>query len=106
MGTLIDSGLVWWVSAVDIPVLSGLFWLIWRVRRENEQALGRIQDRLDVRCSQLREALGAFKLEVAKSYTSVSDSKDLENRIVSHLLRIEAKLDRTALKAAAMRGDG
>jgi hypothetical protein len=29
--------------------------------------------------------------------------KDLETRIVSHLLRIESKLDRTALKTEALK---
>lgn len=99
-----ESGLAWWVTVVDIPVMTGLFWMIWRTRREGEEALDRLHDILDVRTSQLREALSAFKLEVAKSYASVGDLKDLEVRIVAHLLRIEAKLDRTALKTEALRG--
>lgn len=98
-----ESGLAWWVTVVDIPVMSGLFWLIWRTRREGEEAVDRLHDTLDVRTSQLREGLSAFKLEVAKSYASVGDLKDLETRIVAHLLRIEAKLDHTALKTEALR---
>ena len=100
----IESGLAWWVTVVDIPVMTGLFWLIWRTRREAEEAVDRVHDTLDVRTSQLREALSAFKLEVAKSYASVGDMKDLEARIVAHLLRIEAKLDHTALKTEVLRG--
>ncbi len=103
MNVMIESGLAWWVTVVDIPVMSTLFWLIWRTRREAEDAIDTLHDTLDVRSSQLREALSAFKLEVAKSYASVGDMKDLETRIVAHLLRIESKLDHTALKTEALR---
>ena len=102
METLLDSGLLWWVTAVDIPALSGLFWLITRNRRDHEKSLRQMQGVLDVRCNQLRECLAGFKLEVARNYSSVTEMKDLEVRIVSHLLRIEAKLDKTALKAEAL----
>jgi hypothetical protein len=50
----------------------------------------------------MREGLSAFKLEVAKSYASIADMKELEARLVGHLLRIEEKLDKTALKAEAL----
>lgn len=103
MNTLFESGLVWWITAVDLPVLSGLFWLVLKTRHDSEAALNMLQDMLDVRCTQLREGLSAFKLEVAKSYASVTDMKDLESRIVSHLLRIESKLDQTALKTEALK---
>ena len=104
MNTIFDTGLIWWITAVDLPVLSTLFWLILRTKRDAEDAVQKLQEILDVRSTQLRGALAAFKLEVAKSYASVTDMKDLENRIVSHLLRIEAKLDQTALKTEALRG--
>jgi L-lysine 2,3-aminomutase len=104
MNTILDSGLIWWITAVDIPVLSTLFWMIHRTRRESVEAVKKLQEIVDVRSTQLRGALSAFKLEVAKSYASVTDMKDLESRIVSHLLRIESKLDQTALKTEALRG--
>lgn len=104
MHTLLDTGLIWWITAVDIPALSTLFWLILRSRKEAAEALEQLQGSLDVRSNQLREALSSFKLEVAKSYSSVTDMKDLEGRIVSHLIRIESKLDQTALKTEALMG--
>ncbi len=103
MNTLLDSGLIWWITAVDLPAMSALFWLIWKGRQESGKSIGILHDNLELRCSQLREALYAFKLEVAKSYASVTDVRDLEERIVTHLLRIETKLDQTALKAEALR---
>ena len=103
MQTLFDSGLIWWITAIDIPVLSVLFWLMLKIRHDADAAIDALYETLDVRCTQLREGLSAFKLEVAKSYASVTDMKDLETRIVSHLLRIESKLDRTALKTEALK---
>lgn len=98
----IPEELIWWISAVELPVLAGLFWLIWRTRQEGDQAARHLQNMLDRRSDQLREALHAFKLEVAKTYASQTDLRDLESRLVGHLLRIEAKLDSTALKAEAL----
>ena len=42
---------------------------------------------------QRRANLDAFKLEVAKSYASITALKDVERRLTSHLVRIEQKLD-------------
>jgi len=103
MEPLFHSGLIWWITAVDLPVMSGLFWLILRTKSDSETMIDTLSDTLDVRCSQLREALSAFKLEAAKSYASISDVKDMDNRIISHLLRIEAKLDQTALKTESLK---
>ena len=98
----ISTDLVWWISAFDLPAMAGLFWLIWRTRRDNEQAVDHLHNVLERRSDQLRDALGAFKLEVAKTYASHTDLRDLETRLVAHLLRIESKLDSTALKAEAV----
>ena len=98
-----DHGVAWWITAVELPVFSGLFWLSMRARAEAQARVAALRDLLDVRVSQLREALMGFKLEVAKSYAAIAEVKDLEARLVAHLLRIEAKLDRTALKAESLR---
>lgn len=58
---------------------------------------------LEHRSDQLRDALSGFKLEVAKTYASQTDLRALESRLVEHLLRIESKLDATALKAEALK---
>ena len=100
---IFESGLIWWITAVDMPALTGLLWLIFHSRKEADEAISTLYETLDVRSNQLREALSSFKLEVAKSYASVTDMKDLESRIVSHLLRIESKLDQTALKTESLK---
>lgn len=100
---MLSNDLIWWISAIELPVLGGLFWLIWHTRREGEESVRRLREIVDTRHSQLREALAAFRLEAAKSYASISDMKELEARLVGHLLRIEAKLDTTAMKTEALR---
>ncbi len=99
--SFVSQDLIWWITAFDLPAMGGLFWLIWRTRHDAETAIDELHAILDSRSSQLREGLSAFKLEVAKNYASHSDLRDLEDRLTSHLLRIESKLDRTALKAEA-----
>lgn len=98
----ISQELVWWVTVVDLPAMAGLLALIWRTRQDNEKACDHLHTLLDRRSEQFREALHSFKLEVAKNYASQTDLRDLETRLVTHLLRIEAKLDKTALKAEAL----
>lgn len=97
--TILSHDLAWWITIVDLPALGGLLAMIWRTRRDHQKSLDQMRTRLDHRSDQMREALSAFKLEVAKHYAAQSDLRDLETRLVSHLLRIEQKLDRTALKA-------
>jgi len=99
---LFSQELVWWITVFDLPAMTGLFVFIWRTRREAEDHTRHLQDIVETRNNQLRDALAAFKLEVAKSYASISDMKELEVRLVGHLLRIEAKLDKTAMKTEAL----
>ncbi|KAF0225923.1 MAG: hypothetical protein FD176_78 [Rhodospirillaceae bacterium] len=84
---------LWWITAVELPVLGGLFWLIWRSRQEADDRLDDLAHRLEVGVGQAREALAAYKLEVAKSYATTGYLKDVERRLTEHLVRIEAKLD-------------
>jgi hypothetical protein len=104
MTDLLSQDLVWWVTVVDLPAMAGLFALLWRTRQEGQAARNHLRSLLDKRNSQLRDALHAFKLEVAKTYASQGDLRALESRLVNHLLRIEAKLDSTALKTAGLKG--
>jgi len=97
-----SQDLMWWITMIDMPAMAGLFLLIWRTRQEGQKAIHTIRHTLDNRCNQLRDALNAFKLEVAKNYAAQNDLRDLEKRLVNHLLRIESKLDTTALKAEAL----
>lgn len=100
--SFVHQDLVWWITVIDLPAMAGLFWLIWRTRQDTSASVDHLHSVLDHRTDQFREALNAFKLEVARNYASQKDLRDLEDRLTSHLLRIEAKLDTTALKAEAL----
>ncbi len=99
---MLSNDLAWWITAIDLPALGSLFWMIWRARKESEISIRHLRDIIDSRNAQMREALSSFKLEVAKNYASISDLRELEMRLVSHLLRIESKLDTTAMKTEAL----
>ncbi len=94
MSELINDTLGWWIAVVEIPILSALFWLIHHYRRDSVQ-----ENRI------LSGDLAEHKLEVARYYARALDLRVLEGRITSHLLRIEAKLDVTALKAEALHAE-
>ena len=100
----ISHDLVWWITIFNVPALSGLLMMIWKQREVNSKTMEELQVTLDRRCEQLRDALGAFKLEVAKTYASQRDVRAFEERLVEHLIRIEGKLDKTALKTAELKG--
>lgn len=85
--------LVWWITVVDLPAMGGLLWLILRVRGEAEEATDRLRSGMEATSVQMREALAAYKLEVAKTYASITTLREVEQRLTSHLLRIEGKLD-------------
>lgn len=72
-----------WMTLAVIPALSAMFWWIWRVQEQ----LTEIENLLSAQ-------LADFKLDVAKNYASNSSLREVEARLVMHLNRIEAKLDR------------
>ncbi len=84
---------IWWITAVELPVISGLFWMINRHRRDAELSLEAVRQRADNANSQAREALANYKVEVARSYAGLDTLKTVEQRLTDHLLRIEAKLE-------------
>lgn len=91
--------LIWWISAIEIPVVSGLIWFVQRLRRDNDSRLDHYGSLMNSQIAQLRESLSSFKIEVAQSYATVRDLREVENRIVVHLSRIESKLDSQAYRA-------
>ncbi len=83
----------WWITAVELPVLGGLAMLLWRTRHDADRRADELEHRLEIGLGQTRDALAAYKLEVAKSYATTGYLKDVESRLTEHLIRIETKLD-------------
>ena len=86
---------IWWITAVELPALGGLYWLAWRNRRDADLGLDSTRRQTDAAFAALRESLAAYKLEVATSYASIPYLREVEARLTDHLVRIEAKLDRS-----------
>ena len=83
---------VWWITAVEVPALGCLFWMAHYGRREAERSLLRVYREIQANLSMVLENLAQSKLEVARLYATVSDLKDVEQRLTDHLLRLEARL--------------
>jgi hypothetical protein len=82
----------WWITAVEIPVVGYLFWLIHHGRREAESALLKLYREIQGNLSMVLENLAQSKLEVARLYATLADLKDVEQRLTDHLLRLESRL--------------
>jgi hypothetical protein len=94
MDLIFPSYMIWWVTVIDIPVIAALFTLYWRGKKDIDTQIDHLNRLLDTRHSQLRDSLSTYKLEVAKTYSTQAELRALEGRLVSHLLRIESKLDK------------
>lgn len=92
MPTFVAADFMWWLTAVQLPVLAGLFRLVQQGRARTEAVERTTAERL----GGLREELAAYKLDVARTYASLAYLKEVETRLTDHLVRIEAKLDRAA----------
>lgn len=93
MSTTWTIDLMWWATAVELPALAGLFWMGWRTRRDTDAEIEENRRTCERAMAQMREALAAYKLDVAKTYASITYIKDVEKRLTVHLERIEHKLD-------------
>lgn len=93
MDDLRHLDMIWWITAVELPALAGLFWMSWRFHRDASTAIQKTRLDCDGGLARVRESLSAYKLEVAKSYASLGHLKEVERRLTRHLLRIENKLD-------------
>ena len=83
----------WWISAIEIPIAAGLFWMINGLRQDFQSRIERSDHRESEAVSRTRDELAEFKLEVARTYVPLSLIRDVDRRLSQHLLRIEAKIE-------------
>lgn len=99
MEPFLSQELLWWATAIPLPALGGLFWLVLKIRDDLDAAMGDLERATLAQAAELRQELAHYKLEVATTYASLAQMKDVEIRLTEHLLRIEAKLDHAARRA-------
>lgn len=80
------------VLVFQLLAIGVLLRLSWHIASVNRRRVDEMEAKIDHIDQRLREALAAYKLEVAKSYASVGLMKDVERRLTDHLVRIELKL--------------
>jgi hypothetical protein len=81
------------LAASDASSFGAIAWLFWKQRQDHERAIEKAHEANLRETRDLAGRLADFKLDVARNYASIAYLKDVENRLTSHLLRIEAKLD-------------
>lgn len=99
----------WWITAVEVPIVAALFYMIHGLRRDLQDRIDRSDQRESDVVTRTRDELAEFKLEVARAYVPLSLIRDVDRRLSQHLLRIEEKLEemrRRSLGASRLRDRG
>lgn len=93
--------IIWILAGFDIPFLILLVIRAINLHRKIEHKLAQQDKTMSLIQAEFDKSLMDIRLETANNYARLSVVQDLERRLISHLLRIESKLDVTALKAEA-----
>ena len=93
---------LWWITAVEAPVVTALFWMIHGLRRDMQERIERGDQRDSDALTRTRDELAQFKIEVARTYVPLSLIRDLDRRISDRLLRIEEKLEEVSRAGIAV----
>lgn len=97
-----QSDVLWLLAGVDIPVILSLLVAIIRHYKETEKRFNDHEKMCDLLRLELENKLIDQTVKMSNEYARISVVREVERRVVSHLLRIESKLDVTALKAEAV----
>ena len=98
--------LEWWIRVIELPILAGLFKMMWDIKKELIARIERVEHRHTDVAMRLREELAAFKLEVARGYVPIQMMRELDRRVSLQLMRIEEKLDGMGPRARGRREPG
>jgi len=109
----------WWIAVIFIPVIGGLFWMIWGIRKTqtetNERVIATINEiarsiRSDIilgdeknraQVDGLRKELSDYKLEASKEFVAMETLREWRREFHDDLSKINNKLDRMAPIGAA-----
>ena len=92
--------LIWWITAVELPVLAGLALWVWRRQHHQDAVLVRQNREFHAMHTRMQVDLAAYKQAVQRTYAAQASVRDVERRLTGHLLRIEEKLNTTAVLQA------
>lgn len=95
----------WWVRVIELPILAGLFKLMWDIKRDVIARIERIELRHAETTADLRAEIASFKLEVARGYVPIQMMRELDRRMSMQLMRIEEKLDVLGPRARPRRSE-
>lgn len=94
---------LWWITAIEIPVVVALFWMIHGLRNDVQERIERGDARETEALGRTRDAFADFRIEVARTYVPLSLIRDVDRRLSEHLLRIEQKLEQVQRTALSLR---
>ncbi len=83
----------WWIAVIEVPVVAALFRMMYSLKQDIQNRIDRGDTRDSEAVARARDELAEFKLEVARTYVPLSLIRDVDQRLSSHLLRIEGKLE-------------
>jgi hypothetical protein len=83
----------WWIAVIEVPVVAALFRMMYSLKQDIQNRIERGDTRDSEAVGRARDELAEFKLEVARTYVPLSLIRDVDQRLSSHLLRIEGKLE-------------
>ena len=93
----------WWITAIELPAMAALFWMIHGLRSAVQARIERGDARDADALTRTREDLAEFRIEVARTYVPLSLIREVDQRLSGHLLRIEQKLEQVQRTALSLR---
>lgn len=78
----------WVAYGVPVPVAAAIYWLHGRVQKAEARA-----EKAEEKATNNAQELSLYKLEAAEKFASIGYLKDVEERLVRVLTRIEGRLD-------------
>lgn len=96
-----EPGFFLLISGLDLSVFIALAISILRHFKDLENRFHEHEKKRELLKVELERQLTDHMLAISNEYARLSVVQEIERRVVSHLLRIESKLDVTALKAEA-----
>ena len=97
-----DLDMTTWLTAIMLPVLGGLFWMIQGVKKDLQHRVDELARRKLDALMALRDELSGHKLDVARGYAPLHAIRDLDRRISMQLVRIENKLERLGARPSLL----